>query len=83
MKTNKTKVLLILLNFTLMSTLSAQTGMDVPLTREPGKCYAKCYMSDTYEEIKEVYPIYIGDESPEENENLEKIVLVLSVAKTE
>ena len=34
---------------------------DMPINREPGKCYAKCQLPDEFEEDEQTFKMYIGE----------------------
>lgn len=84
----KTKLLLLLLSpifFFTCSTYSEGTdysafdrpnkGTDQPPNAEPGKCYAKCLVSDSYSYDSTQYQVFTGDEKTE-NVDLETIEIV-------
>ncbi len=50
---------------------------ESPPFQEPGKCYAKCYIGDVYEEYEESLPVYIGENEPENDPNLDKVELIV------
>lgn len=58
-------------------------GGDMPPTRDPGTCYAKCLIQSNsiFEEYEETYPIYIGDNP--DSFKFEIIEIITSEAKTE
>lgn len=43
----------------------------MPINGEPGKCYAKCLMPNTYEPTQEIYILYTGIDK-ENNPSIEK-----------
>jgi hypothetical protein len=75
----KLKYLIILLTISISGI--CQINM-LPEYQEPGKCYAKCFVGGNYEEYEEVLFVYIGENNPAEDQNLEIIELEIDNGKS-
>lgn len=73
-------ILSLALLFTYTYLLSqAQYSEDDPPNREPGKCYAKCLITDKYKSWEKLYPIYLGEYN-DSLDFIEEIELVIHPA---
>lgn len=66
--------------FIFLAILKMVAAQDRPPNAQPGKCYAKCLISDQYEMVGEKYAVYTGEEF--DNPLLEKRNILLRPSST-